>query len=621
MTGGIGAYKAVEVCRGLQKRGHDVVAVMTRSATKFVGPLTFEAITRHPVITSQFGSRPDTGSSSRDIEHIAIADRAALLLVAPCTANVLAKFAHGLADDFLSSLFLATKAPVLLAPAMNTNMLAHPAVQENLRTLAATRRAVRRARRGLPGLRLDGQGPPGRARGHRRGGGAGAGAGGVAAARPARADHGRSHLRGHRPRALRRQPLQRPDGFALAEEAMRRGAEVTLVAGPTSVPLPAAQQVVRVRSAAEMHEAVMARAAEADVVIMAAAVADYTLQAKAGQKMPKGDEPLSLTLTRTKDILAELGSMRAAMGGRRPVLVGFAAETDDVVRKARDKRARKGVDLVVANDVSQSDRGFDATTNAVTVVAASGETVVPLQAKSGVAAAILDAVEPLVGAAGAGRHTVKDQLAAHLEFFAELGVEGLRRESAWRTRATPDATLAAMPGPALAPVPPPVEPAPAPLGTRGAGGELLLELKAEIGPDCTRCKLHTLGRKQVVFGVGSPTADLMFVGEAPGADEDVAGRAVRRQGRAAADEDHRGDRVAARGRLHRQRDQVPAAGQPQPRAGRGGGVRAVPVPPDRRGAAEGDRRPGQVRRAVPAEDRRRRSRGCGAARCSIARRC
>jgi phosphopantothenoylcysteine decarboxylase/phosphopantothenate--cysteine ligase len=187
-------------------------------------------------------------------------------------------------------------------------------------------------------------------------------------------------------------------GFALAEEALRRGADVTLVAGPTSMPVPAAQHVVRVRSAAEMHEAVMARAAEADVVIMAAAVADYTLQTAASQKMPKGDGPLSLTLTRTKDILAELGGMRAALGGRRPVLVGFAAETEDVVRKARDKRARKRVDLVVANDVSQPDRGFDATTNAVTLVSENGETSVPLQAKSAVAGAILDAVEPLVGA-------------------------------------------------------------------------------------------------------------------------------------------------------------------------------------------------------------------------------
>jgi len=398
VTGGIGAYKAVEVCRGLQKRGHDVVAVMTRSATKFVGPLTFEAITRHPVITSQFGSRPDAGSSSRDIEHIAIADRAALLLVAPCTANVLAKFAHGLADDFLSSLFLATKAPVLLAPAMNTNMLAHPAVQENLRILAA--RGVRFVEPGEGYLACGWMGKGRLAEPEDI----------VEAAVRALAPV-ESRLRGRQVLITAGPTYEDIDpvryvgnrssgrmGVALAEEAIRRGAEVTLVAGPISVPLPAAQQVVRVRSAAEMHEAVMARAAEADVVIMAAAVADYTLQAKAGQKMPKGDGPLSLTLTRTKDILAELGSMRAAMGGRRPVLVGFAAETEDVVRKARDKRARKGVDLVVANDVSQPDRGFDATSNAVTVVAASGETVVPLQAKSGVAAAILDAVEPLVGA-------------------------------------------------------------------------------------------------------------------------------------------------------------------------------------------------------------------------------
>ena len=397
VTGGIGAYKAVEVCRGLQKRGHDVVAVMTRSATEFVGPLTFEAITRHPVITSQFGSRPDGGSSSRDIEHIAIADRAALLLVAPCTANVLAKFAHGLADDFLSSLFLATKAPVLLAPAMNTNMLEHPAVQENLRILAG--RGVRFVEPGEGYLACGWMGKGRLAEPEEI----------VEAAVRALAPV-ESRLRGRRVLITAGPTYEDIDpvrylgnrssgrmGFALAEEALRRGAEVTVVAGPTSLPVPAVQQVVRVRSAAEMHEAVMARAAEADVVIMAAAVADYTPQVKAGQKVAKGDEPLSLTLTRTKDILAELGGMRAALGGRRPVLVGFAAETEDVVRKARDKRARKRVDLVVANDVSQPDRGFDAATNAVTLVAEGGETAVPLQAKSGVASAILDAVEPLVG--------------------------------------------------------------------------------------------------------------------------------------------------------------------------------------------------------------------------------
>jgi phosphopantothenoylcysteine decarboxylase/phosphopantothenate--cysteine ligase len=396
VTGGIGAYKAVEVCRGLQKRGHDVVAVMTRSATKFVGPLTFEAITRHPVITSQFGSRPDSGSSSRDIEHIAIADRAALLLVAPCTANVLAKFAHGLADDFLSSLFLATKAPVLLAPAMNTNMLAHPAVQENLRILAA--RGVRFVEPGEGYLACGWMGKGRLAEPDE-----------IVDAAVRTLAPVASRLRGRRVLITAGPTFEDIDpvryvgnrssgrmGFALADEALRRGADVTLVAGPTSMPVPAAQHVVRVRSAAEMHEAVMARAAEADVVIMAAAVADYTLQTAASQKMPKGDGPLSLTLTRTKDILAELGGMRAALGGRRPVLVGFAAETEDVVRKARDKRARKGVDLVVANDVSRSDRGFDVATNAVTLVAETGETVVPLQAKSAVASAILDAVEPLV---------------------------------------------------------------------------------------------------------------------------------------------------------------------------------------------------------------------------------
>jgi phosphopantothenoylcysteine decarboxylase/phosphopantothenate--cysteine ligase len=185
-------------------------------------------------------------------------------------------------------------------------------------------------------------------------------------------------------------------GFAVAEEARRRGAEVTLVAGPTSVPVPDVKEVVRVRSAAEMHEAVLKRAADADVVIMAAAVADYTPDTRAPHKVAKVDGPLSLTLVRTKDILAELGDMRAALGGRRPVLVGFAAETDNVVPKARDKRRRKRVDLIVANDVSQPDRGFDVGTNAVTLVGESGEVAVPLQAKAGVASAILDAVEPLL---------------------------------------------------------------------------------------------------------------------------------------------------------------------------------------------------------------------------------
>jgi phosphopantothenoylcysteine decarboxylase/phosphopantothenate--cysteine ligase len=185
-------------------------------------------------------------------------------------------------------------------------------------------------------------------------------------------------------------------GFAMAAEAVRRGADVTLVAGPTTVAPPAVGALVRVRSAAEMHEAVMRLAAGMDLVVMSAAVADYTPAARAAGKIAKQEAPLTLTLERTRDILADLGAMRAAQGAALPVLVGFAAETDDVVRKARDKRARKRVDAIVANDVSQSDRGFEVDNNAVTIVTADGDDVVPLQSKDRVAAVVLDGAERLL---------------------------------------------------------------------------------------------------------------------------------------------------------------------------------------------------------------------------------
>ena len=399
VTGGIGAYKAVEVCRGLQKRGHDVQAVMTRSARRFVAPLTFEAITRRPVITSQW--RPGMNA---DIEHIAIADHAELLLVAPCTANVLGKFANGIADDFLTSLYLATRAPVLVAPAMNSNMLAHPAVQANLQVLqgrgmlfvepgegylacgwigkgrlaepeeivdAAVR--VLEGRSATPGPAADSA-----LRGRKI----------LVAAGPTYEDIDPVRYVGNRSSGRM--------GFALAAEAVRRGADVTLVAGPTAITPPAVGTLVRVRSAAEMHEAVMRTAAGMDLVVMSAAVADYTPVTRAPGKIAKADAPLTLTLERTRDILSELGAMRASSGAATPVLVGFAAETDDAVRKARDKRARKCVDAIVANDVSQSDRGFEVDTNAVTVVTADGDEVVPLQSKDRVAAVILDSAERLL---------------------------------------------------------------------------------------------------------------------------------------------------------------------------------------------------------------------------------
>jgi phosphopantothenoylcysteine decarboxylase / phosphopantothenate---cysteine ligase len=388
VTGGIGAYKAVEVCRGLQKRGHDVVAVMTRAATRFVGPLTFEAITRRPVITSQWN--PGMNSA---IEHIAIADGIALLVVAPCTANVIGKFAHGIADDFLTSLYLATKAPVLLAPAMNTNMLAHPAVQGNLQALAA--RGVRFVEPG-EGYLACGWIGKGRL----------AEPAEVVAAADAMLAPPPSGLRGKRVLVTAGPTYEDIDavryvgnrssgrmGFALAAEARRRGAHVTLVVGPTRVEPPAVDDLTRVRSAAEMHAAVLPRAERADVVVMAAAVADYTPGNAVGTKLAKSDGPLTLTLQRTRDILADLGARRAGGG---PLLVGFAAETGDAVAKARAKLARKQIDLIVANDVSQPGVGFDADTNAVTIVGSDGEQDVPLQSKAQIAATILDRVERLL---------------------------------------------------------------------------------------------------------------------------------------------------------------------------------------------------------------------------------
>ena len=396
VTGGIGAYKAVEVCRGLQQRGHDVVAVMTRSATKFVGPVTFEAITRRPVITSQWRA-----GMNADIEHIAIADSIALLLIAPCTANVIGKLANGIADDFLTSLYLATNAPVLVAPAMNSNMLAHRAVQQNLHALAS---------RGVEFV------DPGE--GYLACGWVGKGRLAEPAEIVAAAERvltptssslsGRNVLITAGPTYEDIDPVRYVGnrssgrmGFALAAEARRRGALVTLVAGPTHVEAPTVNALVRVRSAAEMHEAVMRAAAAADLVIMAAAVADYTPVTPAVVKIAKGDMPMTLTLQRTPDILADLGSMRHDLGTWRPLLVGFAAETEDVVRRAREKLARKKIDLIVANDVSQSDRGFGVDTNAVVMIDTDGQQPVHLQSKQRVAGHILDRVEALLTARAA----------------------------------------------------------------------------------------------------------------------------------------------------------------------------------------------------------------------------
>lgn len=409
VTGGISAYKAVEVCRGLQQHGHEVVAVMTRSAERFIGPVTFEAITRRPVITSQW-----TPGMNADIEHVAIADSIALLVVAPCTANAIGKFAHGIADDFLSSLYLATRAPCLLAPAMNSNMLAHPAVEGNLRAL--TERGIHVVEPGDGYLACGWVGKGRLAEPADVVGAAVALLTGVdAATSEATAP---SALRARRVVVTAGPTYEDIDpvrylgnrssgrmGFALAVEARRRGATVTLVAGPTPLEPPTVDEVVRVRSAAEMQAAVRRAAETADVVVMAAAVADYTPTDPADQKVPKTSGSLTLTLQRTSDILADLAQLPSRTTSGGPLLVGFAAETGDVVARARAKRARKGIELIVANDVSRSDAGFDAPTNAVTLIDGEGELVVPLQSKARVAQAILDRVEYLLSARAAAVHT------------------------------------------------------------------------------------------------------------------------------------------------------------------------------------------------------------------------
>jgi len=391
VTGGVGAYKAVEVARGLQKRGHDVIAVMTATATRFVGPLTFEAITRRRVITDQF----EPGANA-DIEHIALASTIDLLLVAPATANILAKFANGIADDFLSTLFIATRAPVLVAPSMNTQMFSHEAVRRNLETLAA--RGVRFVEPGEGYLACGWIGKGRLAEPEEV----------VAAAEAVLRPEG--PLRGKRVLVTAGPTFEDVDpvryvgnrssgrmGFAIAAEALRRGADVTLVAGPTTLEAPAVRELVRVRSAREMRDAVIGRADAMDVAILSAAVADYAPAERAAQKMPKGDDTITLVLKKTPDILGELGTRRLS-SGRGPLLVGFAAETEDLVARASAKREKKHADLIVANDVSRVDAGFDVDTNAVTVIGPEGAQALPLQTKARVASAILDRVEGLLSA-------------------------------------------------------------------------------------------------------------------------------------------------------------------------------------------------------------------------------
>ena len=388
ISGGVAAYKAAELVRRLQQEKLEVQAVMTRSAQEFITPLTFAALTGQKVITEMFGG--DAGAPANvesAIEHIAVAQRIDLLVVAPATANVLAKFARGIADDFLTTLYLATTAPVVVAPAMNVNMWEHTATQENLETLRARGVRVVEPDEGYLACEMSG---PGRL--------AGVEAIAQAVCEVLRIRHdydGETVLVTAGPTCEDLDPIRfltnrssGKMGYALADAAARRGARVILVSGPTALAAPEGVERIPVRTTEEMHRAVLERAAECTVIIKAAAVADYRPVTQHAKKIKRGTGRLTLELEPTPDILADLAREK----GNR-ILVGFAAETHQMAEHAREKLETKRADLIVANDITQKGAGFDEDTNIVTLFSQDGrELPLPRMSKFEVANRVLDEV-------------------------------------------------------------------------------------------------------------------------------------------------------------------------------------------------------------------------------------
>ncbi len=394
VSGGIGAYRAAEVLRELQRRGHEVRVVMTENATRFVSPMTFEALSRQPVFLDAFALAADAS-----MRHISFADEAEVLLVAPATANILGKFAQGVADDALSTLYLATKAAVVVAPAMNVNMFEHPAVIENLAALR--RRGVRVVE---PGEGYLACGWLGRGRLAEVKEIADAAEQALGAPPPAGDLAGSAVLVTAGPTVEDIDPVRFLSnrssgrmGYALAEAARDRGAHVVLVSGPTALEAPRGIEVVPVRSASDMERAVASRADAADIIVMAAAVSDYRPAERSPRKIKKSDGEAPLRLVRNPDILGGLGARK---GGR--ILVGFAAETDAVLENAAEKLRGKGLDLIVANEVGRSDRGFATKNNAAVILDAAGGSVeLPLMSKRELADRLWDRVVELRQAAKA----------------------------------------------------------------------------------------------------------------------------------------------------------------------------------------------------------------------------
>lgn len=381
VTGGIAVYKACELLRLLQKRGIDVFVVMTQNACRFVAPLTFETLSGHPVAVDTF-DRPQTW----EVEHIALAKRADLFLIAPATANIMGKMACGIADDMLSTTVMATRAPVLVAPAMNTGMWENAAVQQNVKTLRA---------RGVEIVAP--------VSGHLACGDSGAGKledVEVIAERACELLFAKKDMEGLRVMVTAGPSREALDpvryisnrssgkmGYAIAQAAQKRGAEVTLLSGPVAIEAPLGVKLVPFTTTQELLDRASELAREQDLLIQAAAPADYRAKEVAPQKIKKqGGEPMTFTLVENPDVAATLG--KAKRSGQ--VFVGFAAETNDVLAHAKDKLARKNLDMIVANDVTRPGAGFDVDTNIVTLITKDGQEALPMMSKAEVAQRILD---------------------------------------------------------------------------------------------------------------------------------------------------------------------------------------------------------------------------------------
>ncbi|WP_260735830.1 bifunctional phosphopantothenoylcysteine decarboxylase/phosphopantothenate--cysteine ligase CoaBC [Tunturiibacter lichenicola] len=402
VCGGIAAYKSVELVRLLQDAGYDPHVVMTKAAEEFVRPLTFAAISGHKVITTLWGEEAGTGSEDdgsgehSSVEHIQAAQSTKLLIVAPATANMLAKFAHGLADDFLSTMFLATTAPVLVAPAMNVNMWEHAATQANVATLRARGVRVIEPGSGYLACGMVGGGrlaEPATIAAAAMAALAEGLAGGDFAGETVLVTAGGTREAVDPVRFIGNRSSGRM-GYAVAEAAKRRGARVILISAPTGLACPVGVEMVHVVSAGEMRRAVMERLKESTVVVMAAAVSDYRVKNVAAQKIKReGTKALTLELEATEDILSEVAATRV----KGTVVVGFAAETEDAVANGRGKLVRKGVDAVVVNDVSAEGIGFDSAENAGSFLTRDGAVEFPVMSKAAMADRILDEVIKLRG--------------------------------------------------------------------------------------------------------------------------------------------------------------------------------------------------------------------------------